>query len=306
MDNLLISVIVPVFNVENEIDRCVKSIITQTYQNLEILLIDDGSTDHCPDICDQHAKEDSRIRVFHKKNGGLSDARNFGLSKAQGDYILFVDSDDYIQNDACEKLIHLTANGVDIVVGECRQIKNSIVTYQKHSNIVPFKKYSSKEYIISSIKKNELFFPIWLNLYRKDFLIQNNLFFKKGYYFEDMEFTIRFWLNNPIVVYLNYPFYNYVIRSGSIMTSSAKEKKQKDSLAILQEWFALILTIQDIEYRSYWLHYLVKIYITCSRLYNIKGWRINNLNFKFSFLHAKTIDLKAKVVIFTILSKFWI
>ena len=93
----LITVIVPIFNVENYLSKCIESIIKQTYRNLEIILVDDGSTDDSPIICDKYAKLDSRIKVIHKLNGGLSDARNCGMRIAQGRYIAFVDSDDYIE-----------------------------------------------------------------------------------------------------------------------------------------------------------------------------------------------------------------
>lgn len=103
MDDL-ISVIVPVYNVEKYMSKCVESIQRQTYQNIEIILVDDGSPDHCPEICDQFAKEDSRIKVIHKKNGGLSDARNAGIEVANGEYLAFVDSDDYISREMIEKM----------------------------------------------------------------------------------------------------------------------------------------------------------------------------------------------------------
>ena len=94
--NSLISVIVPIYNVEKYLDKCVDSIINQTYKNLEIILVDDGSPDNCPQMCDDYAKKDSRIRVVHKENGGLSDARNAGMKVATGEYVSFIDSDDYI------------------------------------------------------------------------------------------------------------------------------------------------------------------------------------------------------------------
>lgn len=104
--NELITVIIPVYNVEQYLARCVDSIVAQTYQNLEIILIDDGSPDHCGEICDAYAEKDSRIRVIHKKNGGLSDARNAALDVCTGEYISFVDSDDYVSEDFIETLYH--------------------------------------------------------------------------------------------------------------------------------------------------------------------------------------------------------
>ena len=104
MNKPLISVIVPVYKVEKYLERCVKSICAQTYQNLEIVLVDDGSPDQCGEMCDMFAKQDSRIRVVHKENGGLSDARNAGLDVMTGDYVGFVDSDDWIEPDMYQVL----------------------------------------------------------------------------------------------------------------------------------------------------------------------------------------------------------
>ena len=104
------SFIVPIYNVEEYLDRCVQSLINQSFTNIEIILVDDGSPDQCPEKCDNYAKQDPRIRVIHKANGGLSDARNAGLEVAIGEYILFVDADDYIELDTCEKLNNYTNN----------------------------------------------------------------------------------------------------------------------------------------------------------------------------------------------------
>ena len=112
-----ISVIVPVYKVEPYLSRCLDSIINQTYRNLEIILVDDGSPDRCGEICDEYARQDSRIRVIHKANGGLSDARNHGIDVAIGDYIAFVDSDDYIATDMYEKMLaRLELDNSDMVV----------------------------------------------------------------------------------------------------------------------------------------------------------------------------------------------
>lgn len=104
--NPLISVIVPIYNVEKYLVRCVDSIVNQTYKNLEIILVDDGSPDRCPQMCDDYAEKDSRIKVVHKKNGGLSDARNAGMAVATGEYISFIDSDDWIETSMFELLLN--------------------------------------------------------------------------------------------------------------------------------------------------------------------------------------------------------
>ena len=104
-EKTLISIIVPVYRTEKYLDRCVESIVNQTYKNLEIILVDDGSPDDCPKMCDEWAKKDKRIKVIHKENGGVSSARNIGIKSAKGKYIGFVDSDDYIEKEMYESLI---------------------------------------------------------------------------------------------------------------------------------------------------------------------------------------------------------
>ena len=124
MNESLISVIVPIFKVEDYLNRCVESLIAQTYHNLEIILVDDGSTDTCPQLCDEWAEKDKRIKVIHKKNGGLSDARNAGIRAAEGEYILFVDSDDWVCADYAESLYRaVESSNSDIC--ECDVIRTS-------------------------------------------------------------------------------------------------------------------------------------------------------------------------------------
>ena len=117
MEEELISIIVPVYKVEKYLDKCINSIVSQTYKNLEVILVDDGSPDSCGKMCDEWTKKDTRIKVIHKENGGLSDARNFGLDCAKGKYIQFVDSDDYIEKDMIEFLYkNLKENNADISI----------------------------------------------------------------------------------------------------------------------------------------------------------------------------------------------
>lgn len=120
--NPLISVIVPIYNVEKYLARCVDSIVNQTYKNLEIILVDDGSPDRCPKMCDDYAEKDSRIKVVHKKNGGLSDARNAGMAVATGEYISFIDSDDYVSDDFFECLLDVM-NKENSDIAECSVVK---------------------------------------------------------------------------------------------------------------------------------------------------------------------------------------
>ena len=122
MANKLVSIIVPVYNVEKYLPKCVDSLINQTYKNVEIILVDDGSTDQSGNICDTYLEKDNRIVVLHKKNGGLSDARNFGIEHAKGDYYSFVDSDDYLKEQTIEYLVDAAENN-DCQISVCNMIR---------------------------------------------------------------------------------------------------------------------------------------------------------------------------------------
>lgn len=298
MDAGKISIVVPIYKVENDLDRCVKSIVNQTYHNLEIILVDDGSPDCCPEMCDEYAKQDDRIKVIHKKNGGLSEARNVGLKKASGEYIMYVDSDDYIEKESCIQLLKSMQTDIDLVVGVIREIGDDGITYQRHTNLISGKVYSSKEYVINSIKKNEWYAPAVLNLYRRDFLIKNNLFFKVGYYFEDIEMLPRLFLAAKKVVYVDYPFYNYVIRENSIMTSDMTDEKKNMTIEIYNEWMEIIRSVGDREYQRYLYGILVRYYLANARRRDIAGWKIDGMNFRFAWKYALDGREKLKICLF--------
>ena len=183
----LISVIVPVYKVEQYLDECVQSIINQTYKNLEIILVDDGSPDRCPEMCDEYARQDSRIKVIHKPNGGLSSARNAGIDIARGEYIGFVDSDDYIAHDMYEKLYKAFEGTEKIFAVKCKYKRLAEGKLQPHKwwpnenmNILP-----SEDYIMSMVS-NEVSCFVW------DMLIQRKhlyVRFAEGKLAEDLLFN---------------------------------------------------------------------------------------------------------------------
>lgn len=225
MMDKLISIIVPVYNVENYLKRCVDSLINQTYKNLQIILVDDGSKDNCPFICDEYAKTDSRITVIHKKNEGVSAARNRGLDIAEGDYIGFVDSDDYIHPKMYEFLMRaIKENDADL----------SLVWYdpvyeaENYNNLIN----SSQEYRVGRVYDNNE--DVVMSLYNKEFRINvgpwNKLYkksiFKSLRYPTDKirgedESVIHIILSlcNKAVVLENKMYY-YFQRKGSVMNSN--------------------------------------------------------------------------------------
>lgn len=301
--NDLISIIVPVYNVEKEIDRCVDSLINQTYENIEVLLIDDGSTDKSSCICDEYAMLDDRIRVIHKENGGLSDARNCGLDNTNGDFVMFVDSDDFLETDACLRLYECIVNtDTDMCVGVIREIRKDSVNYQRRSHIKPNVRYSSKEFMVRSIKSYEWYAPAVLNLYKTAVFNDNNIRFKKGRLYEDIEILPRIYLCTNTISYVDFPFYNYVIRENSITTSIKNEKHRSSYLQNLQSWKQLFDSVDDKELQSILYGALVKQYVYAKRNFRIKGWKVDKLDIKFALKYALSNKERLKVLIVNLVS----
>lgn len=218
----LISVIVPVYKVEKYLDRCVLSIVNQTYKNLEIILVDDGSPDACPAMCDRWAEKDSRIKVVHKENGGLSDARNAGMSVAKGEYIGFVDSDDYVSFDMYERLLcNLEENGSDI---SCCGIK--MVWDDGGERIMtPDGNYvlDNLQALKSLIVEDRLKQVVWNRLYKRETVA--GIPFPVGKYHEDVFWSYKAISRASKVSTVAAPCYFYVQRDDSIMGTSYSEKR---------------------------------------------------------------------------------
>ncbi len=218
----LISVIVPVYKVEAYLDQCVQSIVAQTYKNLEIILVDDGSPDNCPAMCDAWAQKDSRIKVIHKENGGLSDARNAGLAIATGDYIGFVDSDDYIDSTMYESLMtHLADTGSDIAACGVQMVwedgKTAMLTCPGCAVL------DNAQAMEAIVCESWLKQPVWYKLYKRS--VVEGIRFEKGKCHEDV-----FWSYQPIaranrICVFDTPLYFYRQRSGSIMGDSFSAKR---------------------------------------------------------------------------------
>ncbi len=288
---ILISIIIPVYKVEKELPRCMESVINQTYSNIEIILVDDGSKDICSQMCDRYADEDLRVKVIHKENGGLSDARNCGLQQAAGEYILFLDSDDYIEQDSCEKFVEIIkAVKVDIVVGEAIRVSEKTSKILGHSNLERGKIYKSKEYVERSIQKNEWFAPTWLNLYKKSFLVENKLFFKKDLLHEDMEILPRIFLREATVTYLPYQFYHYMIRENSITQNNKSKVNAEHLFLIYKEWENIFDKESDENLQKLLYGSLLKHYLHTSREYQLV--KKNSKLFKMQFLLKNSLNFK--------------
>lgn len=251
------SIIVPIYKVEEYIERCVTSLIEQTYPNIEIILVDDGSPDNCPKICDNYAKKDSRIKVIHKVNGGLSDARNAGLKIATGDYIIFVDSDDYVNKNMCEQMLEYAKKNYDVIIGDAI-VEGGKINLE---HICTDKVLSGKEYLLYAHESQKAPMAVWLNIYNRDFLNKNRLRFKYGILHEDEEFTPRVFLKARSVFVTKIPFYHYIIRDNSITTKKDKRKNAKDFYDTCIELEKIYNTCENQKLREYLLDSLVVKYL---------------------------------------------
>lgn len=228
----LVSVVVPIYNVEQYLDRCIQSIQSQTYENLEIVLVDDGSPDNCGKICDQYASKDQRIRVIHKENGGLSDARNAGVKIVTGKYLLFIDSDDFVAEDLVQKTVESAElNHSDIVLFDYQRLEsNDTIEVCSISGIPENQSFSLEDYPEVLFKS----ISAWNKLFSREFYMNSEIQFPVGYYYEDLGSSPKYLFAAKRITYVKEPFYNYVIREGSIMSAAKEEKNYHDRCKMIE------------------------------------------------------------------------
>lgn len=208
----MISVIIPVYNVEMYLSRCVESVLRQTYTNLEIILVDDGSTDHCGEICDSYSRLDGRVRVIHKKNGGLSSARNAGLKVANGEYVGFVDSDDYIAEDMYEILSTAMAEDVDITC--CGRIYISSNGRYDKRYVSKAKKYTKGEALEEMLLRRKIGVSACTKLFRRSLF--EDVCFPQGRVSEDIPTVYCLIKKARNIVHVGKAKYFYFYRADSI------------------------------------------------------------------------------------------
>lgn len=261
-----VSIIVPAYNVEGYIEDCLNSLINQTLKEIEIIVVNDESTDSTPKIIEKFAQKDSRIKVINQKNQGLSGARNSGLKIAQGEYIGFVDSDDYVDLDYFEKLYNTAKEyDADMTVASILKHKKDFLKYNaKYSKITCEEKLDKKIRLCQDKKKR--YFYVWNKLCKYDLLKNHNQEFPLGRVFEDVVFTTKNIYNSNKIVSVPDIKYHYIERAGSIVKSKLSEKKindRKTAYCELQDFakekeFKLPERLNY--YESYWKNPLIKIY----------------------------------------------
>lgn len=226
----LISIVVPVYNVERYIRRNLESLVNQTYENIEILVINDETPDNSVEIIKEYEeKYPKKVFLFNKKNGGLSDARNYGLKKAKGKYIVFIDSDDYVEHKMIEELYQsIKQNKSDISICNIIDEYEESGKTQIYSNYIPEAPcsiYEDKKQMLNR-------FAAWNKMYDIDLFKKNKLTFDKGFIYEDLRLVLKIYLYANKISYTDKALYHYIIRSGSIMTSANLEKNYNIVLAM--------------------------------------------------------------------------
>lgn len=295
-----LSIVVPVYNVEPYIEECIESLINQSLKEIEIIIVNDGTKDNSIEVIKRF--KDNRILIVEQENSGLSAARNTGLMHAKGEYVCFVDSDDFILSNKAYKEMYNIAKEYNC----CMVVGNAEFYYNKLNKKVMNKSLelknedtlSSTNYLIESIKQNNIFVPVWLYIYKREFLISNALVFKQGIYHEDEEFSPRVILKSKIVGVYNKCFYAYRQRPNSIISSSNIEQKTNDIFNTCLELEILADGIRNLNLRK-----LFKNYISALAMQQILNFKLTNIesNIKrFIFRNSQVPLLKFKSILLLI------
>ncbi len=245
----VVSIIIPVYNVEKYLEKCINSVLEQTFKDIKIILVDDGSTDKSPDICDKYSKKDERVCVIHKKNQGVSEARNTGINNANGKYVIFIDSDDCIDKDLVDKYIQLMERKkADFLLNRYRVIDN-----QNVRDCIEFYKTGSitREQAFNFLFcQHGVFGSVWCKMFVLDVIKKNNLKFDASTRIaEDLLFNAQYMKFANSIVYINEPKYSYYLRKDSALGNFW--------LGYNEKWFEYLWVMKQFLYNDKYS------YITC-------------------------------------------
>ena len=278
----LVSIIIPVYKVEKYLNKCVESVVNQTYKNLEIILVDDGSPDNCPNMCEDWAKKDSRIKVIHRKNGGLSAARNSGIEVAKGEYFCFVDSDDYVAEDYVKSLYEaLKSDNADMAICDVTEVNEKY-------NVIDDKK--TRERLANCVKtglelldlilpaKTYAYVVAWNKLYKRELF--NNLRYAEGKIHEDEFIIHRLFARCNRVSVIYKPLYYYLKRGDSIIGIGFNIKRM-DAVEALEDRLTLCKEINQPKLARKALYVLLKTVAYYTELLDSSKNIEDNLKLKY-------------------------
>ena len=302
-----ISVIVPIYNVEQYLRRCIDSIINQTYKNLEIILIDDGSTDNSSTICDEYCKKDKRIKVIHKNNEGVSSARNKGIELSKGKYIVFIDSDDYVSNEHIEVLYDcIISNNVDLVISNLIDISEDGIILnneEKESFLM------NKDQCLKELLSEDNFYHLCCgNIYRKD-LLEKIRFNCKYRIAEDLDFLYRYIKHIRSAYFLSKNTYYYLKREGSA-TNSIYSEKWNDELKICNFIISEMVELEN-NFHKYAKRKYIRLNINQAYRFKLNKNQTkilkNNIKiYKNEMFNSKLFDNKEKLKVSLFLKSYYL
>lgn len=232
--DVLLTVVIPVYNIEKHLKRCVESVLAQEWHNYDILLVDDGSTDSSPQICDDYAKVYDFISVIHKKNGGLSAARNTGISNAEGEYVYFPDSDDWLEPNTFSEL----SDVIEELTYDIISFNREFVTSEEDKLISAksrIQKLSGKQALLEMLKQSDVTGFANDKIYRKKLFLDNDIEFPVGKYYEDLGTNYKLFLKATKVYVTNQKYYHYLITNPDSITQSWNEQKLQDMFGFYRE-----------------------------------------------------------------------
>ena len=302
-----ISIIIPIYNVEKYLEKCLNTIINQTYKNLEIILIDDGSTDNSSTICDEYCKKDKRIKVIHKNNEGVSSARNKGIELSKGKYIVFIDPDDYVTDDHIEGLYDcIISNNVDLVISNLIDIDEDgiILNNERKKSFL-----MNKDQCLKELLSEDNFYHVCCgNMYRRD-LLEKIRFNCEYSIAEDLDFLYRYIKHIRSAYFLSENTYYYLKREDSI-TNSAYGEKWNDELKIcnfiINETCKLDNDLHKYAKKKYIIFNINQAYRFALNKNQIKNLKNNIKLYKNEIFNSKFFDNKEKLKISLFLKSYYL
>ena len=289
-----VSIIIPIYNVKEYLQECIESVLNQTYADIEILLIDDGSEDNSSEICDKYAEQSNKIKVFHIKNGGVSNARNLGIKEATGKYIMFVDSDDVIESQMVEKMVENIENYDMVICGYWEKFRNMNLKHEVTSVVIDI----DKEKSITDIFEREGYGGyLWNKIFITNIIKENEIKFNKDIYMcEDLYFVINYMRFCKKIRILPECMYYYRMRKSSMIWK--KEKSKFESLFIAYSKIYAILKQEQISMIKFYYSFLISIFLN-KGLFNAymkkKNSKIDYNKIYYDVLKSKEITKSRKI-----------
>ncbi len=298
MDDNLISIIIPVYNVEKYLKKCINSVINQSYKNLEIILIDDGSTDKSGIILDEYSKIDKRIKVYHKKNGGLSSARNYGIKRSNGSYICFIDSDDFISKYMIENLLNnLLKTKSDISICGMKYFYVGDEINDDYS--YKYFEYNSEEALLKMIDYQSGVAPNAVNKMYKRELFSDDCLYPIGKLYEDMGITAKLFNKCNKIVYTPDCYYYYLQREDSITNEIFKEK-DLDHIYMSKLLYDFISENAKSIKNEYFVYHILNEISCCNKIFisSQKNYKYVINQTKYDIKHNIKLILNSKIYSF--------